>query len=233
MEPAGVVAPQLPATYPFLMALPETIPIRYTEEEAEYLSVRPVVRQIFRQEELLDMILRVTGKDIARVQQILRAGSVVYHAYRYWWNAIEAEEAELRAALGRFPDADPARVFRAADCVAVLLESGGAPGRGAVEISRKEGSRKKLFSGRSFWDAVLALAAGAPPDYEDYSYERRADIFRLYVTPEQVTSLADELSKVARRELSAKLASLPRLHRIVFVCPRGENVKQSAGSHVP
>jgi len=214
------------------MALPETIPIRYTEEEAEYLSVRPVVRQTFRQEELLDMILRVTGKDVVRVQQILRAGSVVYHAYRYWWNAIEADETELRAALGRYPDADPARAFRAVDCVAVLLESGEAPGRHPVEISREEGSQKKLFSGRSFWDAVMALAASATPDYEDYSYERRADLFRLYVTEAQVQSLADAGSKLARRELSARLALLPRLHRIVFVCPRGENVKQSAGSHV-
>ena len=41
------------------------------------MSVRPVVRQTFRQDELLDMILRVTGKDVARVRQILRAGSIV------------------------------------------------------------------------------------------------------------------------------------------------------------
>jgi hypothetical protein len=214
------------------MALPETIPIRYTEEEAEYLSVRPVVRQTFRQEELLDMILRVTGKDVARVQQILRAGSVVYHAYRYWWNAIEVDETELRAALGRYPDADPARAFRAADCAAVLLESSGAPGRHPIEISRQEGSQKKLFRRRSFWDALMTLAAEAPLDYEGYSYERCADLFRLYVSEAQVRSLANAVSKLARRELGAKLARLPQLHRIVFVCPRGENVKQSAGSHV-
>ena len=53
------------------MALPETIAVKYTEEEAEYLSMRPVVRQTFRAAELVDMIVRVSGKDSERVQQIL------------------------------------------------------------------------------------------------------------------------------------------------------------------
>ena len=44
------------------MALPQEIPVRYTEEEAGYVSFRPVVRQTFRVHELLDMILSVTGK---------------------------------------------------------------------------------------------------------------------------------------------------------------------------
>lgn len=202
------------------MALPETIAVRYTEEEAEYMSVRPVVRQTFRQEELLDMILRVTGKDVARVQQILRAGSIVFHAYRYWWNAFDADPEELREALRQFPDADPARPFRAAECAAVLLESGGAPERPAIEITRAEGSQTKLFRRRSFWDAVMNIAEAAPPAYEDYSYERRADLFSLYVTEAQVAALANEVRKLAPRHLSAKLASLPRLHRLVLVCPR-------------
>lgn len=202
------------------MALPETIAVRYTEEEAEYMSVRPVVRQTFRQEELLDMILRVTGKDIARVRQILRAGSIIFHAYRYWWNALEADEAELREALRQFPDADPARAFRAAECVAVLLESGGAPGRPPIEITRAEGSQTKIFRRRSFWTAVLNIAEAAPPAYEDYSYERRADLFALFVTEPQVETLADDVRKLAPGYLGAKLASLPRLHRLVFVCPR-------------
>jgi hypothetical protein len=73
------------------VALPETIPVRYTEEEAEYLSVRPVVRQTFRLQELVDMVLSVTGKDLARVRQILRSGTVVFHFYRYWWQGFEAD----------------------------------------------------------------------------------------------------------------------------------------------
>jgi hypothetical protein len=59
--------------------LPETIPVKYTEEEAEYLSMRPLVRQTFRLAELVDMVVSVTGKDPGRIQQILRSGTVVYH----------------------------------------------------------------------------------------------------------------------------------------------------------
>ena len=61
------------------MPLPETIPVRYTEEEAGYVTVRPLVRQTFRLDELLDMILSVAGKDVARVRQLLHSGTVVYH----------------------------------------------------------------------------------------------------------------------------------------------------------
>ena len=54
------------------MALPENVAVRYTEDEAEYLSLRPVVRQTFRIDELVDMIVSVTGLDRERVAQILR-----------------------------------------------------------------------------------------------------------------------------------------------------------------
>jgi hypothetical protein len=67
------------------MPLPETIPVRYTDEEAGYVTVRPVVRQTFLLEELLDMILSVAGKDAARVRQLLHSGTIVYHFFRYSW----------------------------------------------------------------------------------------------------------------------------------------------------
>src|SRR5258706_10727747 len=108
------------------MALPETIPVRYTEEEAGYVTVRPVVRQTFRLTELLDMILSVTGKDSARVRQILKTGTVVYHFYRYWWAGFDADEAEVSAALTKFPDSDTSRGFSGADCTTAIFESTGA-----------------------------------------------------------------------------------------------------------
>jgi len=63
-----------------LVPLPDSIPVKYTEEEAEYLSVRPVVRQAFSSTELVDMVVSVAGKDLARVQKILSAGTVVFRA---------------------------------------------------------------------------------------------------------------------------------------------------------
>ncbi len=202
------------------MALPETIPVRYTEEEAEYLSVRPVVRQTFRLQELIDMVLGVTGKDLARIQQILRSGTVVFHFYRYWWQGFEADAGELGAFLTRFPDADPARVFRAEECAAVLLESSGQPPRHSVELGRQAASRKPLLRSRSLWDCLLALGRAQPPSYQGYSYERHADLYRLALSPEQTAALLRDAARLAPRELRAGLRRLPETTRIVFICPR-------------
>ncbi len=201
------------------MPLPETIPVRYTEEEAEYLSVRPVVRQTFRLQELIDMLLGVTGKDLVRIQQILRAGTVVFHFYRYWWQGLEADAEELAAVLARFPDADPTRPFRAEECTAVLLESRGEPPRHSLEISREAASHRGLFRPRSFWDCLLALGREPAPAYQGYSYLRRADLYRLAISSEQIPALL-EAARRAPRELRAALHYFPEITRIVFVCPR-------------
>jgi hypothetical protein len=201
------------------MPLPETIPVRYTEEEAEYLSVRPVVRQTFRLQELIDMVLGVTGKDLSRIQQILRAGTVVFHFYRYWWQGFEADPEELAAELARFPDADPARPFRAEECTAVLLESSGEPPRHSLEIARASVSRKGWFRSQSFWDGVVALGREQAPTYRGYSYLRRADLYQLAITPEHVAALRDALRR-APHELRHTLLNLPGVSRIVFICPR-------------
>lgn len=202
------------------MALPETIPVRYTEEEAEYLSVRPVVRQTFRLQELLDMVLSVTGKDPARVRQILRSGTLVFHFYRYWWQGFEADAQELSARLALFPDADPTRAFLPEDCTAVLLESGGHPPRHSFELACKTGSRKLLFRSRSFWDCLLDLARSQAPSYQEYSYLRHADLYQLAVSPEQVTALLRDAVRLAPRQLRSALRRLPETSRIIFVCPR-------------
>jgi hypothetical protein len=212
------------------MALPETIPVRYTEEEAEYLSVRPVVRQTFRLDELLDMLLGITGKDVPRLRQILRAGTVVFHFYRYWWQGFEADAEDLAAVLARFPDADPTRAFRAEECTAVLLESGGDPPRHSFEIGREAASRKGLFRSQSFWDCLMELGRQQPPSYQEYSYLQHADLYQLLVSSEQVSSLVRDASRLAPRELRGRfglgrfgrgaLGRLAQSTRVVFVCPR-------------
>lgn len=206
--------------YSLRVPLPETIPVKYTEEEAEYLSLRPVVRQTFRIRELADMVLGVTGKDVPRIQQILRSGTVVFHSYRYWWQGFEADENELRALLAGFPDSDPARPFRIEDCSAVLFESRGHPPRHLAEIGRQAAAKKKLFRFRSFWDSLASLARAHEPSYVEYSYARRADLCALDVTPNELAVLLEDARRLAPRSLRAQLASLPATTRIVFVCPR-------------
>ena len=56
------------------MSLPLQIPVRYSDEDAGYVSMRPVVKQTFKLHELTDMVVSVVGKDPARVQQIFRTG---------------------------------------------------------------------------------------------------------------------------------------------------------------
>ncbi len=209
------------------MGLPETVAVRYTEEEAECLSVRPLVRQTFELRELMDMVVSVTGKDLARVQQVLRSGTIVFHFYRYWWQGFEADAAELRGQLAQFPDPDPTRMFRAEECTAVLLESGGQsfaaqdrPGRHSVELERKAASRKRLLRSRSFWDALVGLGQAQGPAYHSYSYARRADLYQLTLSAQDIARLAGEARRLARRELQAQLRRLAEATRIVFVCPR-------------
>ena len=202
------------------MPLPETIPVKYTEEEAEYLTVRPVVRQTFRLEELVDMVVRVTGKETARVQHILRTGTVVYNFYRYTWTGFDAAAEELTAALARFPDPNPARAFRAEECIALELESAEQPSRHRIALAREEASRKRLFSGRSFWDALMALAAEAAPAYREYSYSRQADVYELALAPEQAARLTRDAEKLAPRALRVQFQFLPEMRRVLFICPR-------------
>lgn len=201
--------------------LPDTIAVKYTEEEAQYLSVRPLVRQTFRLAELVDMILGVTGKDLARIRQILRSGTVVFHFYRYWWQGFETDEAELRALLATYPDADSARPFRAEECTAVLFESG-APSRAPLELRREHAAQRRLLRSRSFWDWLMDLARKSAPAYVDYSYARRADLYALDLSPAQQAALAREARRLSTRALRAQMQRLPPPGRVIFVCPRGK-----------
>ncbi|MGA2901003.1 MAG: hypothetical protein ABSF40_12310 [Candidatus Acidiferrales bacterium] len=203
-----------------LVPLPDSIPVKYTEEEAEYLSVRPVVRQAFSSTELVDMVVSVAGKDLARVQKILSAGTVVFHSFRYWWTGFEADPAALRELLQKYPDADPSRAFRAEDCAEVILESSGSPPRHSLRIRREEAGKRRLLRSRSFWDNLMNLARNAAPTYREYSYSQHGDIYALSLTPEQIARLAREATRSALRTLRADLAVLSAISQIVFVCTR-------------
>jgi hypothetical protein len=210
------------------VVLPETIPVRYTEEEAEYLSVRPVVRQTFRLEELMDMVLAVTGKDPVRIQQILRAGTIVFNFYRYWWVGFEASAEELREVLARFPDSDPGRRFNAEECTSVVIEGPGSPPRVMLEIERKAAERKRLFQSSSFWDCLLGLAGEQTPAYKGYSYARRADAFQVSLSEEQVARCLREAARLAPRGLAMQIRQMPEVRGILFLCPRLRPRKENA-----
>jgi hypothetical protein len=212
------------SAYPRHMPLPETISVRYTDEEAGYLTVRPVVRQTFQLGELLDMVLSVAGKDVTRVRQLLHCGTVVYHFYRYSWTGFDADDAELSAALARFPDADPARPFARDQCALALLESGGANPRHILELHRAAGSKRRMFRGKSFWERLVEIAVNEKLCYHGYSYGRHADLYRLDLNSENVFQIAQGAERLAPGNLRGALSALHGAASILFVCPRSENI---------
>jgi hypothetical protein len=166
------------------------------------------------------MVVSVAGKDLARVQKILSAGTVVFHSFRYWWTGFEADSVALREILQKYPDADPSRAFHAEDCTEVILESSGSPARHSLRIRRDEAGKRRLLHPRSFWDNLMNLARDAAPTYREYSYSQRGDIYVLLLTPEQIARLAREATRSAPRTLRADLAVLSAISQIVFVCTR-------------
>jgi hypothetical protein len=202
------------------MPLPETILVRYTEEEAGYVTVRPLVRQTFRMDELLDMILSVAGKQVTRVRQLLHSGTVVYHFYRYSWTGFDANEAELCAALAKFPDADPSRPFAPEQCTNAVLDGAGANPRHLLDLDRATASKRRIFRGKSFWRSLMEIAAEVNPAYQNYSYGRRADLYRLDLDGENISRIAEAADRLAAGKSRSALRILPEVASILFVCPR-------------
>jgi hypothetical protein len=205
--------------------LPETIPVRYTEEEAGYVTVRPLVRQTFRLDELLDMILSVAGKDVTRIRQLLHSGTVVYHFYRYSWAGFDAGETELAAALAHFPDADPSRPFAAGQCTNAIFEGPGANPKHLLDLDRASASKRRLFRGQSFWERLQEIAAAENTAYQQYSYSRRADLYRLDLNAQTISRVEEAANRLARRKLRAALRMLPDAASILFICPRPGSAK--------
>jgi hypothetical protein len=205
------------------MPIPETIAIRFTEEDAGYVTVRPVVRQTFQLGELADMVVSVTGKNVPRVQQILRAGTVVYNGYRYWWPGFAANEDEIAGLLALFPDNDPGLLFIPDRVTEVSLEIGGGTQRVLVGIERGEASARRLFRKQSPMEILLAGVKDSPPRYEKYSYSERADIYRSQLSFGAAASLLKEVVAASTRGLRKKLTALQPPSAILFFIPRAKS----------
>ena len=210
------------------MALPEAIAVRYTEEEAGYVTFRPVVRQTFRRDQLLDMILGVTGKDVARIRLILHSGTLVYNFYRYWWESLDASDAELAALLAPFPDSDPTRPFDPRACTLAVAESGDAKRHAPLELSRSALSHKGFLQRRSFWDALLAAAVAGPLTYQSYSYLHRGDVYRLDLTEAAAKQLSAAADSLAPRGQRQSLHAIAQAAHILFACPRNPGAPAKA-----
>jgi hypothetical protein len=211
------------------MPLPETIAMRFTEDDAGYVTVRPVVKQTFRLAELADMVVSVTGKNVPRVQQIFRAGTVVYNGYRYWWEGFASNEDKITRLLAVLPEADAALHFNPARVTAIALEIGGGTQRSLVGIVRGEAMARRLFHKCSPLEILLAAAHDLTPRYVQYSHAERADVYRVQLSFGVATSLLKQVAIASPRGLRKKLVALQPPAAILFFIPR----TKTAGAETP
>ena len=175
---------------------------------------------MFRLNELLDMILSVAGKDVARIRQLLHSGTIVYHFFRYSWVGFDANETELAAALSQFPDANPSRAFAPEACTNAVWDGAGANPRHLLDLGKAAASNRRIFHRQNFWDALMEITAEKNPVYQKYSYSRRADLYRLTLDAETISRISDAAHRLASGKLKSSLRVLSDAAGILFVCPR-------------
>lgn len=166
------------------MALPETVRVKLSSEEAGAISLTGVVVQEMPLRELVEYILGATGKDEARIRAVLRRGSFVSGGSRFRWSGLETDESGLGELLATFPDPDPGRPFVPERCLRAVLRGP----RQALAIPREA---------KGFWSVLMELAAAAELQYAGYSYRDRADrfIWQLPVDAARKLSAASSLVK--------------------------------------
>jgi hypothetical protein len=161
------------------MPLPDTIRVKLSSEAAEYISITPVVVQEMPLRELVEHMLGITGKDEARIRDLLSRGALVSGASRFRWAGLAADTASVHAMLATFPDPEPSRPFAAGRCVRAILRGPRQPISIPREIGAQRGILDRILRRASFWDVLMGIAGARAPRYSDYSYRDRADIYQL------------------------------------------------------
>jgi hypothetical protein len=185
------------------MDAPEVVTVKISSEAAEYLSLSQVVVQQLPLAELVETVVGVTGKSHERVREALRRGVLVAGASRFRWQGWDADTESVRRWLDAFPDSDPSLAFRQDRCIRVVL--GGPHCR--IEIPRDAGEARPLLRRRSFWAALMSVAAAPPPRYVEYSYKNKADCFRLDLNAETALVLREAASLLRYSALKARIAA--------------------------
>ena len=67
------------------MPLPSSIRVKLSSEAAESISITPVVLRDIPIRELIEHMIGITGKDEARVHELLLRGTLVSGASRFRW----------------------------------------------------------------------------------------------------------------------------------------------------
>lgn len=198
------------------MGLPETVRVKLSSEAAGDIALTAVVQQEMRLAELVEMMLGVAGKDVDRVHELLRRGTLVSGASRLRWAGWDAARDELAALLSTFPESDPGRAFSWQACVRAVLKGPQA----RIEIERETGEARRLFRRGSFWDALMELASAAAPQYVDYSYKHRTDRYEIALAPEAAARLRERAAALRYTRLETQVRAAV-IHAVEFHVTRG------------
>jgi hypothetical protein len=129
------------------MSLPATVRVKLSSEAAGSISITRVVVQDLPVRDLVEHMLGITGKDEARVRELLLRGTLVSGASRFRWTGWEADLDGLRELLATFPGDDPARPFASARCVRAVLRGGRQPWRFRARPARANRCCERRASG--------------------------------------------------------------------------------------
>jgi len=195
--------------------LPETIRVKLSSEEAGGVSLTAVVVREMPLRDLVELMLDMTGKNAARLQELLLQGTLVSGASRFRWTALEAARESLEALLATFPDPEPHRPFAPDHCARVRME-----GLGLREaLPRDALARRRFLRRASFWDVLVDVAAEAGLRYAGYSYRERADLYVLEIPPGQMENMQRSAGLLRYSTLEARVRK-GSLREVVFLVSR-------------
>ena len=187
------------------MPLPDEVRVKVSSEAAGSIAITGVSLQTLPVRGLVEQMLGVTGKDRARIQEILRRGSLVAGESRLRWEGFEAEAAGLDRVLDTFPDPDPELAFAPSRCFHIQLLAG----RERLDLPRSVAARRRLFRRRSFWDAAMEMAVSAAPEYVEYSYRLRCDHYRIALDLARMQALEAAAGLLKYPQIAARVRNTP------------------------
>jgi hypothetical protein len=192
------------------MPLPGTIRVKLSSEAADYVSLTPVVVQEMPVRDLVEHMLGITGKDEARIRDLLLRGTLVSGASRFRWTGWDADAESVRTLLRAFPDPDPGRPFSAPQCTRVVLRGPRQPIPIPREAATSRGLMARLLRRKTFWDFLMKLAGTGNLQYGGYSYRDRSDIYHAQLAAPQTQQLkiASRLIRYTALETQVRAAQI-------------------------
>jgi transposase len=190
------------------------VQVRVSSEDAGGISLSPVQHREVPVTELVTWIVRVTGKDAPRIEEILKRGSLVVGLSRMRWESADAAEC-LSAILDILPDDCPTRLLDERKIREIVVSAGTRQ----ITIPGNAARARRWFRSESFLERWLSSAELPKPAYERYDYGEQADRFRAPIGATATAAYRDAVNLLP----SGVLRNALRVHAptaITMLMPR-------------